>query len=444
MTRLRVPGAADAPLGLASLPEAYRSVAVPRGANALRRFLAFMGPGYLVAVGYMDPGNWATDIAGGSGYGYGLLCVVLLANVMAMLLQALSAKLGIMGGLDLAQACRRHYSRPVNLALWVLCELAIIATDLAEVIGTAIALQLLFGLPLVAGIALTTFDVFLILALQRFGFRKLEMFVMALMMTIGACFLALVVMAQPNLAEIAKGLAPSPRIISDPEMLLIAIGILGATIMPHNLYLHSSVVQTRAYDRSERGRRAALKLAVIDSSVALVLAGLINGAIVVVAASAFHAHGRFAVTEIQEAHTLLSPLLGASAASTLFAVALLGSGQNSTVTGTLAGQIVMEGFLDIRLKPWMRRLLTRLIAVVPALFVSVIFGEHGTGRLLIFSQVILSIQLSFAVIPLIQFTGNKIKMGEFVNSRPLHISAWVIALIIISLNIFMLINIFFH
>ncbi len=431
------PPAADtvSPERRPSLPGSFRTVAVPTGAGQFWRKLgAFAGPGYLVAVGYMDPGNWATDIAGGSAFGYTLLSVILLSNVMAMVLQSLSAKLGIVTGLDLAQACREYYPAPVRWVLWVLCELAIIACDLAEVIGTAIALQLLFGIPLVWGVCITAVDVMLILVLQQYGFRKLEAFIVALLIVIAGCFAVELALAQPSLAAIADGLIPRAEIITNPAMLYIAIGILGATVMPHNLYLHSSIVQTRSFDRSNEGRREAVKMATIDSSIALMLALFINGSILILAAATFHTAGRTDVAEIQDAYQLLTPMLGAGAASILFAVALLASGQNSTITGTLAGQIVMEGFLNIRLPAWLRRVVTRLIAIVPAVVVASLYGESGTARLLIGSQVVLSLQLPFAVYPLVQFTGDRAKMGGFANRPILATAAWTICAAVIVLN----------
>ncbi|WP_326525150.1 Nramp family divalent metal transporter [Sphingomonas sp.] len=427
-----------------SLAEVHRSVPVPGlGLPFWRRLGAFMGPGYLVAVGYMDPGNWATGIAGGSAFGYTLLSVILISNLMAMLLQSLCAKLGIVAGMDLAQACRAHYSRPVNFLLWVLCELAIIATDLAEVIGTAIALQLLFGIPLVLGIAITALDVLLILGLQRYGFRKLEAFVIALLVIISICFGIELAYAQPSIAAIADGLIPRSEIVTNPMMLYVAIGILGATVMPHNLYLHSSIVQTRAFDRSEAGKREAVKMATIDSTVALFFALFINGSILVLAAATFHSAGRTDVAEIQDAYHLLTPMLGVGAASTIFAIALLASGQNSTVTGTLAGQIVMEGFLDIRLPMWLRRMITRLIAIVPAAIVAMIYGESGTAQLLVASQVVLSLQLPFAIVPLVRFTSDRAKMGAHANGGWIKWTAWTVCTIIIALNVTLLYQTFF-
>lgn len=399
-----------------------------------KKAFAFFGPGYLVAVGYMDPGNWATGIAAGSAFGYDLLFVVLLSNLMAMLLQALAAKLGIVTGLDLAQACRERYSPPVRIALWLLCEVAIVACDLAEVIGTAIALKLLFGLPLIGGILLTTLDVFLILALQARGFRKLEAFVIALIAIIAVCFAAELVLAQPDIAAVGKGFLPQAAIAADPAMLYLAIGIIGATVMPHNLYLHSSLVKNRGADGSVAGKRNAVRFATLDSSIALGLAFLINAAIVMLAAASFHAHGRNDVTGIQDAYRLLSPMLGAGLASTVFAVALLASGQNATVTGTMAGQIVLEGFTDLRMPVWARRLVSRLLAVVPAAIVAILYGEGGTTRLLILSQIVLSLQLPFAVIPLLRITGDPRKMGMFANRAPISLAAWLIAAALIALN----------
>jgi manganese transport protein len=419
---------------LPSLPEAHRSIPVSHTASWLRKILAFAGPGYLVAVGYMDPGNWATDIGGGSKFGYTLLSVILISNLMAMFLQALSAKLGIASGLDLAQACREHYSRRTSIGLWVVCEIAIAACDLAEVLGSAVALKLLFGLPLLLGVIITGFDVLLVLALQGRGFRIIEAFVVTLIATIGACFAYEIFFAHPIWREAAAGLIPQAEILRNREMLYIAIGILGATVMPHNLYLHSSIVQTRAFGASSRDRREALRYAVFDSTVALGFALFINAAILVLGAAAFHTRGLHDVAEISDAYKLLSPVLGVSFASTIFACALLASGQNSTLTGTLAGQIVMEGFLQIRLKPWLRRLITRALAILPAVLVIGIAGENKVTSLLILSQVILSFQLPFAVIPLIQFTSDRKKMGEFANSRTTAVVAWVVAAAILFFN----------
>ncbi|VXA97461.1 Divalent metal cation transporter MntH [Burkholderia sp. 8Y] len=418
-----------------SLPEVYASVRVPVAGGWLRRLLAFAGPGYMISVGYMDPGNWATDIAGGSRFGYTLLAVVLLSNLMAVLLQALAVRLGVATGRDLAQACRDHYSKPVNLALWLACEMAIVACDLAEVIGTAIALQLLFGIPLIAGALITALDAFLLLLLVNRGFRFLEAFVIALLVVIAACFALQIAAAAPPIGQVLRGFVPSTQIVTNREMLYLAIGILGATVMPHNLYLHSSVVQTRAYGHSVDARRDAIRWATIDSTIALTLALLINAAILVVAAAVFHASGHEQVAEIADAYHLLSPLLGLGIASTLFAVALLASGLNSTVTATLAGQIVMEGFLRMRLPNWARRLLTRSIAIAPVIAVTAIYGEKATGQLLVLSQVILSMQLPFAVVPLVRFVSDREKMGAFVIGRWLAVVAWLVAGAIVVLNV---------
>jgi manganese transport protein len=433
----------DASLVRPSLPEVHASVEVPAGGGFWRKLGAFAGPGYLVAVGYMDPGNWATDLAGGSAFGYTLLSVILLSNLMAIVLQALAAKLGIVTGLDLAQACRAHYSPPVRFMLWILCELAIIACDLAEVIGTAIALQLLFGLPLVWGVCLTALDVLLILLLQQHGFRKLEAFIVALLIIIAGCFAVELALSQPSIAAIASGLVPKTEVVTNPAMLYIAIGILGATVMPHNLYLHSSIVQTRRVAATDEGKREAVRFATIDSSIALMLALFINASILILAAATFHEAGRTDVAEIQDAYQLLTPMLGVGVASTLFAVALLASGQNSTITATLAGQIVMEGFLNLRLPAWLRRLSTRLLAIVPAVTVAAYYGESGTAKLLVFSQVVLSLQLPFAVVPLVQFTSDRTKMGRFVNPRWLKLLAWAISAVIIALNLKLLTNFVF-
>src|SRR6202171_2898212 len=419
---------------LPSLPEAHRTIPFSATTPWFRKALAFAGPGYLVAVGYMDPGNWATDIGGGAKFGYTLLSVILLSNLMAMLLQALSAKLGIATGRDLAQACREHYSRRVSFVLWIVCEIAIAACDLAEVLGSAVALKLLFGLPLLAGVIITAFDVLIVLALQGRGFRLIEIFVVTLIATIAGCFAYEIFFAQPLWREAAQGLIPRMEILRNREMLYIAIGILGATVMPHNLYLHSSIVQTRAFGASVRDRKEALRYAVFDSTVALGFALFINAAILVLGAAAFHTHGLHNVAEIADAYQLLSPVLGVSLASTIFAVALLASGQNSTLPGTLAGQIVMEGFLEIRLKPWLRRLITRSIAIFPAALVIGLAGEGKVTALIVLSQVVLSFQLPFAVIPLIQVTSNRKKMGELVNSRFTTVVASVIAAAIIFFN----------
>ncbi len=418
-----------------SLQEVHRTIAVPKSLGFWKKMLAFSGPGYLVAVGYMDPGNWATDLAGGSAFGYTLLSVILMSNLMAILLQSLCAKLGIVTGRDLAQACRDHYSKPVVIILWLLCEVAICACDLAEVIGSAIALNLLFGIPIVWGVCITALDVLAVMYLQTKGFRYIEALVITLIVIVGSCFLAEIIFAQPNVREVLGGFVPKFEIIQNPQMLFIAIGILGATVMPHNLYLHSSIVQTRKYEQTREGKREAVKFATIDSTVALMFALFINAAILIVSAATFHTRGQNGVAEIQDAYKLLTPTLGVVGAGTLFAVALLASGQNSTLTGTLAGQIVMEGFLNIRLRPWLRRLITRGIAIIPAVIVSVIYGESGTASLLILSQVILSLQLSFAVIPLIMFTSDRKKMGEFANPPWIKILAWTTATIIVGLNV---------
>jgi manganese transport protein len=407
-----------------------------------RKFLAFAGPGYLVAVGYMDPGNWATDLAGGARYGYALLSVIVLSNLMAILLQALAARLGIATGRDLAQACRDAYSRPTAIVLWILCEIAIAACDLAEVIGAAVALNLLFGLPLLWGVCLTALDVLLILYLQQRGFRYVEALVLGLIVAIGSSFAIELFLARPDAVGIARGVIPTPTILRDPGMLYIAIGILGATVMPHNLYLHSSIVQTRRYGDGVDSRREAIRFASLDSTVALMSALFINAAILIMAAAAFHGTGHQDVADIGDAYRLLSPLLGSALASTLFAVALLLSGQNATLTGTLAGQIVMEGFLNLRIRPWLRRLITRLLAIIPAIVVIVVYGDRGVGALLILSQVVLSLQLPFAVFPLVAFTGNRAKMGSLVAPLWMRVLAWPVAVVIAMLNAWLLIQVF--
>ncbi|MBS0981592.1 Nramp family divalent metal transporter [Gluconobacter cerinus] len=418
-----------------SLPEVFSSVRVPEGSTTwLKRFLAFVGPGYMVSVGYMDPGNWATDLQGGAQYGYTLLCVIMLSNLMAILLQALSARLGIATGRDLAQACRDHFPPALNVVLWLACELAIIACDLAEVIGTAVALQLLFGLPLLGGALLSILDAFIVLLLMGRGFRYLEAFVIGLLSIIALCFGVQLVAATPPVAAILKGLIPTPEIVTTPGMLYIAIGIIGATVMPHNLYLHSSIVQTRAYERTPVGRRDAIRWATWDSTIALMLALFINAAILIVAAAAFHETGHQNVAEIEDAYHLLSPILGLGIASTLFALALLAAGTNSTVTGTLAGQIIMEGFLRLHIPHWARRLLTRGLAIIPVAVVTVLYGSHGVGALLMASQVILSLQLPFAVIPLVMFVSDRRKMGEFTINRFMTALSWIVAGLILILN----------
>jgi manganese transport protein len=428
--------------GQVSLPEVHRTILVPQTASFWRKLMAFSGPGFLVAVGYMDPGNWATDLAGGARFGYSLLCVIMISNLMAILLQHLCIKLGVATGRDLAQACRDHYPRPLVWFLWILCEIAIAACDLAEVVGSAIALQLLFGIPLVWGCVITTLDVLAVLYLQNKGFRYVEALVITLIATIGTCFALELIFSKPSIAGVALGFIPGPHVVTNQGMLYVSIGILGATVMPHNLYLHSSIVQTRKFEQTPEGRREAIKFATIDSSGALMFALFINAAILILSAAAFHWSGHQDVAEIQDAYKLLSPLLGVGVASMLFAVALLASGQNSTLTGTLAGQIVMEGFLNIRITPWLRRLITRLIAIVPAIVVIGVFGEGKTTELLIASQVCLSMQLGFAVWPLMRFTGEKAKMSEFANPVWIKILGWATAGIIIVLNVKLLLDTF--
>jgi manganese transport protein len=426
-----------------SLPEVHGSVPVPApSAGFLRKLLAFAGPGYLVAVGYMDPGNWATDIAGGARYGYALLSVIMISNLMAILLQAMAARLGIAAGRDLAQACRDTYSRPVTVGLWFLAETAIAATDLAEVIGAAIALNLLFGLPLMIGVCLTALDVLVVLYLQQHRFRYVEVLVVLLILGIAGAFAIEFYLSRPDLGAVLAGYVPSTEIVRDPEMLYIAIGILGATVMPHNLYLHSSIVQTRRYADDDESKRSAIRFSTLDSTVALSSALFINSAILIVAAATFHGTGYEHIADISDAYQMLTPLLGTSLASTMFALALLFSGQNATITGTLAGQIVMEGFLSIRLRPWLRRLITRLIAIVPAVIVIALYGERGTGALLILSQVILSLQLPFAVFPLVRFTSDRGKMGAFVIPFWMKAIAWPVALLIAALNVWLLVQTF--
>ncbi|MBS1819217.1 MAG: Nramp family divalent metal transporter [Acidobacteria bacterium] len=421
-----------------SLPEVHGTVPVPHGAGFWRKLMAFAGPGYLVAVGYMDPGNWATDIAGGARFGYTLLSVIMISNLMAILLQSLAARLGIASGRDLAQACRDSYSRQTTVALWVLCEIAIAACDLAEVVGAAIALNLLFGIPLVWGVCLTALDVLVVLYLQHHGFRYVEALVVGLILAIAGSFAIELYLSQPDLGAVASGFIPRTEILTNGEMLYIAIGILGATVMPHNLYLHSSIVQTRKYLDTNESKAEAIRFASIDSAVALMSALFINAAILVMAAATFHGTGHQDVADISDAYQLLSPLLGTTAASVLFAVALLCSGQNATLTGTLAGQIVMEGFINLRLRPWLRRLITRLIAIVPAVIVTALYGERGTGPLLILSQVVLSLQLPFAVFPLVSFTSDRHKMGPFVNPMWVKVLAWAVAVVIAALNAWLL------
>jgi manganese transport protein len=427
-----------------TLPEVHRSLAVPDSPTFWRKLLAFAGPGYLVAVGYMDPGNWATDLAGGSKYNYTLLSVILISSLMAMFLQYLALKLGIATGADLAQLCRRHYGKRASVFLWIFAEIAIAACDLAEVIGSSIALNLLFRIPLLMGVLITTLDVLLLLLLQQKGFRYIEALVITLIATIAACFGLELFFSKPGILPILRGFMPSPAIVSDPGQLFIAIGIIGATVMPHNLYLHSSIVQTRRYPLDSVGKKDAIRFATIDSNIALTFALAINAAILILAAATFYRAGRTDVAEIQDAYKLLTPMLGVGAASTLFAVALLASGQNSTLTGTLAGQIVMEGFVHLRVAPWIRRLLTRLLAIIPAIAVIAIAGEGATMRLLLVSQVVLSMQLSFAVVPLVHFTGKASIMGEFVNAPWVRFVGWVMAVVIAGLNLWLLVVQFRH
>ena len=428
------------PRGENSLREVHGSIPVPQDAGFWRKLFAFAGPGYLVAVGYMDPGNWATDLAGGARYGYTLLSVILISNLMAILLQALAVRLGIATGRDLAQACRDHYSWPVTVGLWILCEIAIAACDLAEVIGAAIALNLLFDLPLIWGVCLTALDVLIVLFLQNRGFRYVEALVVGLILMIAGCFAVELWLSKPAMGAVAVGFVPTFEILRNQDMLYIAIGILGATVMPHNLYLHSSIVQTRKYVDTNASKAEAIRFASIDSSAALMFALFINAAILVMAAATFHGSGHENVADISDAYQLLSPLLGTGAASVLFAVALLCSGQNATLTGTLAGQIVMEGFINLRVRPWLRRLVTRLLAIIPAIIVVALYGERGTGALLIASQVVLSLQLSFAVFPLVMFTADKAKMGPFVAPAWMRVLAWTVAVIIAALNAWLLVQ----
>jgi len=424
-----------------ALPEVRTRIPLPVGGGVMRKLMAFAGPGFLIAVGYMDPGNWATDLAAGSRYNYTLLYVIVLSNLMAVLLQSLSIKLGVVSGRDLAQACRDRFGKRTAIVLWLLAEVAIAACDLAEVIGSAIALELLFHIPLVVGVVITGFDVLLLLLLENRGFRYIEAIVVTLTATIGVCFGLEILFARPEYGPALKAMfIPDPVILHDPLMLYIAIGILGATVMPHNLYLHSAIVQTRDYERTPKGRREALRYCNIDSAVALTIALFVNAAILVVAAATFYRAGKHEVAEIQDAYKLMSGLLGVTGASGIFALALLASGQNSTLTGTLAGQIVMEGFIKLRARPWVRRLITRLVAIVPAVAVTAIAGESGTARLLILSQVVLSMQLSFAVVPLVMFTSDRKMMGEFVNPMWLKTLAWATAALIAGLNAWLLVQ----
>jgi manganese transport protein len=426
-----------------SLPNVFSSVSISPSSQFWRRALGFVGPGFMVAVGYMDPGNWATDLAAGSRYGYTLLYVIMASNLMAILLQSLALRLGVASERDLAQACRERYSRPATIALWIFAEIAIAACDLAEVIGSAIALQLLFHIPLIVGVIITSLDVLLILLLEHRGFRYLEALVMVLIGTIAVLFGVEIVLSRPEWLPIVHHLfIPSTAVLTNPDMLYIAISILGATVMPHNLYLHSSIVQTRNYPRTVAGKREAIHLANLDSAMALTIALFINAAILIVAAAVFHRSGHTEVAEIGDAYKLLTPLLGFTGASMMFALALLASGQNSTITGTLAGQIVMEGFLDLHLPNWLRRLITRLVAIIPAVIVTALYGSAGTGKLLVFSQVILSMQLSFAVFPLVSFTSDPRTMGPFVNNSLVRITSWIVAVLIAGLNGWLLVQVF--
>ncbi|GGF66631.1 divalent metal cation transporter MntH [Azorhizobium oxalatiphilum] len=427
------------PRGEPALSDVHGSIKVSHRSR-IGRLFAFLGPGYLVATGYMDPGNWATSLAGGSRFGYALLFVALLSNVIAILLQALCSRLGVASGRDLAQACRDSFPKPVAFVLWILAELAICATDLAEVIGTAIGLNLLFGIPLELGVIITALDVFLILGLQKLGFRFVEALIMALLAVIAACFFVQIAMADPDWGAVIRGFAPTTEIVTNPDMLYLALGILGATVMPHNLYLHSAIVQTRRHDPSEEGVREAIRFATWDSTFALMFALTINASILILAAAAFHGTGSGEVAELGKAHELLNPLLGSSLAPTLFAIALLCCGLNSTVTATIAGQAVMEGFIELRIQPWLRRLLTRAIAIVPAAIVTIAYGESGASTLLILSQVVLSLQLPFAIVPLVMFTADRRKMGVHVAPRWQTVLAAAAGLLIIALNMKLLVD----
>lgn len=423
---------------LNSLSEVHRSISIPKDASFFRKLLAFSGPGYLVAVGYMDPGNWATDLAGGSKFGYTLLSVILLSSIFAMFLQHLTVKLGVVTGMDLAQICRENFPKWVNVFLWLMAEIMIIACDLAEVIGTAIALDLLFHIPLPVGVVITALDVLLLLYLQKKGFRWLEALVISLIAIVVVCFVLELIFSQPDIAPLMSGFVPSAELFSNQQMLLIAVGILGATVMPHNLYLHSAVVQTRAHGRNTAGKKEAIKFATIDTTIALSLAFFVNASILILAAATFYTSGHTDIAEIGDAYKLLAPLLGISLASTLFAVALLASGQNSTITATLAGQVILEGFMKIRLAPWIRRLVTRALAIIPAVIIAITFGGSGLSQLLIFSQVVLSLQLPFAILPLIYFTSRHKYMGKFVNKAWLKTIIFIIAAIIVSLNVWLI------
>jgi manganese transport protein len=426
--------------GTPSLSEVFGSVKTRPTGSFWHKLVAFLGPGYLVAVGYMDPGNWATSLAGGSKFGYALLTVALVSNIMAIILQALCARLGIGAGRDLAQACRDGFPRWTSYPLWLLAEIAICATDLAEVIGTAIGLNLLFGVPLEIGVLITALDVFIILWMQSLGFRYIEAFIVTLLGVIALCFAVQIALADPDWGGVIRGFAPTASVVTNPDMLYLALGILGATVMPHNLYLHSGVVQTRRFGDTVEDKREAIRLATADSTIALMFALLINASILILAAATFNKIGKTDIAELDQVHSFLAPLLGSAIAPTLFGIALLCCGLNSTVTATLSGQIVMEGFLDIRLPPWLRRLTTRAIAIIPAAIVTIWYGEKGTGQLLILSQVILSLQLSFAVIPLVMFTADRQKMGELVAPRWLSALAWGVAAVIVLLNVKLLID----
>jgi manganese transport protein len=421
--------------GRPPLAEVFGSIATRPTGSLGKKLLAFLGPGYLVAVGYMDPGNWATSLAGGSKFGYALLTVALLSNLMAILLQALCARLGIASGRDLAQACRDAFPRAVSWPLWALTEIAICATDLAEVIGTAIGLNLLFNIPLEIGVLITALDVFLILWMQNLGFRWVEAFIVTLLGVIAVCFLVQIALADPDWGAVIRGFAPTASVVTDPDMLYLAIGIIGATVMPHNLYLHSAVVQTRRFGNSEADKREAITLATIDSTIALMFALTINASILILAAATFHKAGKLDVAELDQAHAFLAPMLGSAIAPTLFGIALLCCGMNSTVTATLSGQIVMEGFIDIRLPAWARRLVTRAVAIIPAAIVTIWYGEGGTAKLLIFSQVVLGVALPFSIVPLIMFTADRAKMGQLVAPRWVSVLAALTAAALIALNI---------
>ncbi|WP_185874095.1 Nramp family divalent metal transporter [Blattabacterium cuenoti] len=427
-----------------SLSEVFSSVSVPKKTGKWKKLFAFTGPGLLIAVGYMDPGNWATDIAGGAKFGYMLLSVIFISNIFAIILQYLALKLGIVCERDLAQACRDHYHPLISFILWILCEIAISACDLAEIIGSVLALKLLFGIPITLGVLITSLDILIILFFQYKGFRYIESVVATLIFTILVCFIFEIISSNPEFFPILKGIIPTTEIIKNSHSFYISIGILGATVMPHNLYLHSSIIQTRDYPRTMEGKKMAIKYATIDSTLSLTLAFFINAAILIISSATFHKYGHTEVADIMDAHKLLTPILGSSLSGIFFALALLASGQNSTLTGTIAGQIVMEGFLHIRLKPWIRRLITRLIAIIPAMIASIVYGEKGTAELLIISQIILSIQLIFAIIPLVNFTGDYDKMGSFVNGPFLKLLAWSITIIVVLLNLFLLYNTFFQ